>query len=37
MIEVYTPDHPNRFCRALYHRNHGYGIAEIVDDAKNQF
>ena len=37
MIEVYTPDHPNRFCRALYHRNRGYGIAEIVDDAENRF
>ena len=37
MIEVYTPDHPNRFCRALYHRNHSYGIVETVDDAKNQF
>ena len=37
MIEVYTPDHPNRFCRALYHRNRGYGIADFVDDAENQF
>ena len=37
MIEVYTPDHPNRFCRALYHWHCGYGIVETVDDAKNQF
>ena len=35
MIEVYTPEHPNRFCRALYHRNRSYGMAEIVDDANS--
>ena len=35
MIDVYTPEHPNRFCRALYHRNGGYGMAEIVDDENS--
>ena len=35
MTEVYTPDHPNRFCHALYHQNCSYGIAEIVHDAEN--
>ena len=33
MIEVYTPEHPNRFCCALYHRNRSYGMVENVDDA----
>ena len=33
MIEVYTPDHPNRFCCSLHHCNHGCGLAEIVNDA----
>ena len=29
IFEVYTPDHPNSHCRALYHRNYGYALAEI--------
>jgi hypothetical protein len=32
LIEVFTPEHPNSYCRALYHRNRGYALAEIVDD-----
>ena len=28
IFEVYTPDHPNSYCRALYHRNYGYALAE---------
>ena len=29
IFEVYTPDHPNSHCHALYHRNYGYALAEI--------
>ena len=29
IFEVYTPDYPNSHCRALYHRNYGYSLAEI--------
>ena len=32
LIEVFTPEHPNSYCRALYHRNRSYALAEIVDD-----
>ena len=35
MIEVYTAEHPNGYCRLLYHRNRGYGLAEIVVDGNN--
>ena len=35
LLEVYTPEHPNSHCRALYHRNRGYAIAEIVFDPFN--
>ena len=35
MIEVYTAEHPNGYCRLLYHRNCGYGLAEIVVDGNN--
>ena len=28
IFEVYTPDHPNSYCHALYHRNYGYALAE---------
>ena len=31
VFEVFTPVHPNLHCRALYHRNHGYALAEMVD------
>ncbi len=31
LFEVFTPEHPNSYCRALYHRNRGYALAEIVD------
>ncbi len=31
LLEVYTPEHPNSHCIALYHRNCGYVISEIVD------
>ena len=30
VFEVFTPEHPNSHCRALYHRNRGYALAEIV-------
>ena len=30
LLEVYTPEHPNSHCRALFHRNRGYAMAEIV-------
>ena len=32
LIEVFTSEHPNSYYRALYHRNRGYTLAEIVDD-----
>ena len=32
LIEVFTPEHPNSYCRTLYHRNRGYPLAETVDD-----
>ena len=31
VFEVFTPEHPNSHCRALYHRNRGYALAEMVD------
>ena len=31
LFEVFMPEHPNSYCRALYHRNRGYALAEIVD------
>ncbi len=32
LIEVFTMEHPNSYCRVLYHRNRGYALAEIVDN-----
>ena len=32
VIEVYPPEHPNTFSCTLFHRNHGYTIANIIDD-----
>ena len=31
LFKVFMPEHPNSYCPALYHRNHGYALAEIVD------
>ena len=28
IFEVFTPDHPNSHCRALYYRNYRYALAE---------
>ena len=41
LFEVFMLEHPNSYCRVLYHRNHGYALAEIIDnedevgDSKN--
>ena len=32
LFKVFMPEHPNLFCCALYHRNHGYTLTDIVDD-----
>ena len=32
VIEVYTPEHPNSYCCALFHTNHGYALAKIMDE-----
>ena len=31
VFEVYTPEHPNSYCRTLFHRNRGYILAKIVE------
>jgi hypothetical protein len=31
ITEVFLPDSENRSMRALYHRNHGYAYAEVVN------
>ena len=33
VFEVYTPEHPNSYCRALFHRNHRYALAKIVKEG----
>ena len=33
VFEVYTPEHPNSYCRALFHRNRGYALAKIVEEG----
>ena len=32
LFEVFMPEHPNSYYHALYHRNCGYTLAEIVDN-----
>ncbi len=32
-FEVYTLEHPNSYCRALFHRNRGYALAKIVEEG----
>ena len=29
LFEVFMPDHPNSYCRTLYHRNCSYALAEM--------
>ena len=33
VFKVYTPEHPNSYYRALFHRNRGYALAKIVEEG----
>ena len=33
VFEVYTPEHLNSYCRALFHRNHRYALAKLVEEG----